>query len=84
MPASAKKIQWINSLKGVCILLVVLNHIITTSYIPSLSVINQHQFITKVWVGINHYLVPLRMPAFSLFPVCWPRTAFSYAPGMRY
>ncbi|WP_413724592.1 acyltransferase family protein [Sodalis sp. RH16] len=64
MPASAKKIQWINSLKGVCILLVVLNHIITTSYIPSLSVINQHQFITKVWVGINHYLVPLRMPAF--------------------
>ncbi|NDL62479.1 acyltransferase family protein [Acerihabitans arboris] len=64
MPATEKKIQWINSLKGICILLVVLNHIITTSYIPSLEVIDAHMLITKLWVGVNHYLVPLRMPAF--------------------
>ncbi|XBS68278.1 acyltransferase family protein [Acerihabitans sp. KWT182] len=64
MTTSAKKIQWINSLKGICILLVVLNHIITTSYIPSLTVIDSHHLSTRIWVGINQYLVPLRMPAF--------------------
>ncbi len=64
MPVTAKKIQWINSLKGICILLVVLNHVITTSYIPSLALIDGHLFITRAWVAINHYLVPLRMPAF--------------------
>lgn len=59
-----KNTQWINSLKGMCILLVVLNHIVSTSYIPSLSVIDQHTVITKLWVAINVYLAPLRMPAF--------------------
>ncbi|WP_410015277.1 acyltransferase family protein [Sodalis sp. C49] len=64
MPDTAKKIQWINSLKGICILLVVLNHVITTSYIPSLALIDAHLFLTRAWVAVNHYLVPLRMPAF--------------------
>lgn len=64
MPASAKKIQWINSLKGICILLVVLNHVITTSYIPSLATGNTHFFISRLWTAVNYYLVPLRMPAF--------------------
>lgn len=58
------KILWINTLKGVCILLVVLHHSIVTTFIPSIPYLSSGSFLAKMWSLFNQSVSPLRMPAF--------------------
>lgn len=59
-----KEVLWINTLKGACILLVVLHHTIITTFIPSMAHLSAGSLPAKLWVGFNTYISPLRMPAF--------------------
>ncbi|RWR03891.1 acyltransferase [[Pantoea] beijingensis] len=63
-PIEKKEVLWINTLKGGCILLVVLHHTIITTFAPSLQYITAGNAIAHMWVAFNTYLSPLRMPAF--------------------
>ena len=65
MSVSGKQeVLWINTLKGGCILLVVLHHTIITTFIPSLQYLTAGFLPADMWVVFNKYLSPLRMPAF--------------------
>ncbi|WP_414146979.1 acyltransferase family protein [Erwinia sp. BNK-24-b] len=57
-------IAWINSLKGICILLVVLYHIILPGYAEMTGHLIAGWLPAKLWLAFNQYLSPLRMPAF--------------------
>lgn len=59
-----KEVLWINTLKGGCILLVVLHHTIITTFIPSMAHLTAGTLAAEIWVGFNQYVSPLRMPAF--------------------
>ena len=59
-----KEVLWINTLKGGCILLVVLHHTIITTFAPSLHYLTAGIAPAEWWVAFNKYLSPLRMPAF--------------------
>ncbi|MDX7082717.1 acyltransferase family protein [Serratia marcescens] len=59
-----KEILWINTLKGICILLVVLHHSIITTLIPSIDHLSSGQLPAKLWLTFNKIVSPLRMPAF--------------------
>ncbi len=54
----------INTLKGGCILLVVLHHAIITTFAPSLHHLTAGLLPAQGWVAFNTWLSPLRMPAF--------------------
>ncbi|OKB65517.1 acyltransferase [Serratia marcescens] len=58
------EILWINTLKGFCILLVVLHHAVITTLIPSIDHLSAGQLPAKIWVLFNQVVSPLRMPAF--------------------
>lgn len=62
--AGKQEVLWINTLKGACILLVVLHHTVITTFIPSLSHLAAGIVPADIWVVFNKYLSPLRMPAF--------------------
>jgi len=65
MSVSGKQeVLWINTLKGGCILLVVLHHTIITTFIPSLQYLTAGLLPADMWVVFNKYLSQLRMPAF--------------------
>ena len=67
MDGKRENINWIDTAKGVCILLVVIYHVIITSYHPfahSDTIIN-HYFI-EFYDGLGKYLAPLRMPLFFM------------------
>jgi len=57
-------VAWINSLKGVCILLVVLYHVVLPGYAETLSQLAAGFLPGKLWLAFNNTLSPLRMPAF--------------------
>lgn len=57
-------IAWINSLKGLCILLVVLYHVIFPGYAEMVGQLIAGLLPAKLWLAFNNYLSPLRMPAF--------------------
>jgi len=59
-----KDIAWINSLKGGCILLVVLYHVVLPGYAEMLPYLTAGFISAKLWIAFNFYLSPLRMPAF--------------------
>ncbi|WP_428943363.1 acyltransferase family protein [Pantoea sp. FN060301] len=59
-----KEIVWINSLKGACILLVVLYHVVLPGYANMIPHLTAGFIPAKLWIAFNHYLSPLRMPAF--------------------
>lgn len=59
-----KEIAWVNSLKGACILLVVLYHVVLPGYAEMTTHLTAGAFPAKLWVAFNDYLSPLRMPAF--------------------
>lgn len=64
MSGNDREIQWINTLKGACILLVILHHLMLTSFIPSLKIIGEESIFGQWWLTLNAYLTPLRMPSF--------------------
>lgn len=57
-------IAWINSLKGLCILLVVLYHVVLPGYAEMIGHLVAGFMPAKLWLAFNNYLSPLRMPAF--------------------
>ncbi|EPY8419806.1 acyltransferase family protein [Klebsiella pneumoniae] len=57
-------ILWVNTLKGACILLVVLHHSIITTLAPSIEFLSSGIIPAKIWVFFNQSVSPLRMPAF--------------------
>ncbi|MCA5544511.1 acyltransferase family protein [Klebsiella aerogenes] len=57
-------ILWVNTLKGACILLVVLHHSIITTLAPSIEFLSSGIIPAKLWVFFNQSVSPLRMPAF--------------------
>lgn len=59
-----KEIPWINSLKGACIVLVVLYHVVLPGYAEVIPELTAGFIPAKLWLAFNHYLSPLRMPAF--------------------
>ena len=64
MSGNDREIQWINTLKGACILLVILHHLMLTSFIPSLGIIGEESALGQWWLALNAHLTPLRMPSF--------------------
>jgi len=62
--SNKKEIAWVNSLKGACILLVVLYHVVLPGYAEMMTHLTAGFFPAKLWVAFNNYLSPLRMPAF--------------------
>ncbi|WP_034915587.1 acyltransferase family protein [Erwinia sp. 9145] len=62
--AEKKEVLWINTLKGGCILLVVLHHTIITTFAPSIQHLTAGIMPAEMWVAFNKHLSPLRMPAF--------------------
>ncbi|PKH24707.1 acyltransferase [Enterobacterales bacterium CwR94] len=61
---NTEEILWINTLKGACILLVVLYHVVLPGYAESLKQLTGGFIPAALWVNFNIYLSPLRMPAF--------------------
>lgn len=59
-----KEIAWINSLKGACIVLVVLYHVVLPGYAELIPQLTAGFIPAKLWLAFNQYLSPLRMPAF--------------------
>lgn len=59
-----RDVLWINTLKGACILLVVLHHVIITTLEPSMLYLSSGGWVAKIWHYFNQIISPLRMPAF--------------------
>ncbi|WP_065649054.1 acyltransferase family protein [Pantoea eucrina] len=57
-------IGWINTLKGACILLVVLYHTVLPGFETTIKYLSAGWFPAEIWVQFNTVLSPLRMPAF--------------------
>lgn len=65
MNADEKKdINWINSLKEFCILLVVLYHVVSPGYAEMIKHLTAGFIPAKFWLVFNEKFSPLRMPAF--------------------
>lgn len=65
MPTTQKKdIAWVNTLKGGCILLVVLYHVVLPGYANMVPHLTAGELPARLWLIINNTLSPLRMPAF--------------------
>ncbi|WP_034915584.1 acyltransferase family protein [Erwinia sp. 9145] len=63
-PENNKEIAWINSLKGGCIILVVLYHVVLPGYANTIDYLTAGTLPAKIWIAFNDTLSPLRMPAF--------------------
>ncbi|HFZ8716405.1 TPA: acyltransferase family protein [Klebsiella pneumoniae] len=57
-------ILWVNTLKGACILLVILHHSIITTLTPSIEYLSAGVLPAELWDLFNKSISPLRMPAF--------------------
>lgn len=57
-------ILWVNTLKGACILLVILHHSIITTLTPSIEYLSAGVIPAELWDLFNKSISPLRMPAF--------------------
>ncbi|OON40556.1 acyltransferase [Izhakiella australiensis] len=62
--APKQQLGWVNILKGGCILLVVLYHVVLPGFADTVPHLSSGQLPAKLWVGFNEILSPLRMPAF--------------------
>lgn len=62
--AKSEEILWINTLKGACILLVVLYHVVLPGFQGTLKYLSAGFIPADMWVTFNTVLSPLRMPAF--------------------
>lgn len=62
--AKQDEILWINTLKGACILLVVLYHTVLPGFEGTMKYLSAGGFPAEIWVQFNTVLSPLRMPAF--------------------
>ncbi|WP_437612072.1 acyltransferase family protein [Erwinia sp. V71] len=62
--SKTEEILWINTLKGACILLVVLYHVVSPGFENTLHYLTAGTLVAKVWIVFNNVLSPLRMPAF--------------------
>ncbi|QHM71445.1 acyltransferase family protein [Mixta intestinalis] len=60
----SEEIQWVNTLKGGCILLVVLYHVVLPGFEGTLKYLTAGSLPAHLWVAFNTVLSPLRMPAF--------------------
>lgn len=59
-----EEILWINTLKGGCIILVVLYHIVLPGYLETLQNLTAGCIPAHFWITFNTLLSPLRMPTF--------------------
>ncbi|MFD1802652.1 acyltransferase family protein [Mixta tenebrionis] len=60
----SEEIRWVNTLKGGCILLVVLYHVVLPGFEGTLKYLTAGSFPAHIWMAFNTVLSPLRMPAF--------------------
>ena len=67
--ASRPRVDWVDSAKGLCILLVVLGHAITE--------LANHGYSTGIWSDVNFMLGPIRMPLFFLLSGLFAAKALS-------
>lgn len=67
--AKPARVNWVDSAKGLCILLVVLGHSITT--------LGSHGYTTGIWSSVNFFLGPIRMPLFFLLSGLFAAKALS-------
>lgn len=58
------EILWVNTLKGTCILLVVLYHTVLPGFENTVQYLSAGWIPAEIWVKFNTVLSPLRMPAF--------------------
>lgn len=75
-----KEIAWVNTLKGGCILLVVLYHVVLPGYAEMVSHLTAGLLPAKLWVAFNNTLSPLRMPAFFFVSGLLAANAISNRP----
>ncbi|MCU5773308.1 acyltransferase family protein [Erwiniaceae bacterium BAC15a-03b] len=59
-----EEILWVNTLKGACILLVVLYHVVLPGYQGTVQYLTAGIIPARLWIEFNTVLSPLRMPAF--------------------
>lgn len=62
--SKTEEILWINTLKGACILLVVLYHVVLPGYENTLQYLTAGFIPAHLWIKFNYVFSPLRMPAF--------------------
>ncbi|MFD5868930.1 acyltransferase family protein [Corynebacterium sp. NPDC060344] len=67
--AGRPRVDWVDSAKGLCILLVVLGHAITE--------LANHGYSTGIWEDVNFMLGPIRMPLFFLLSGLFAAKALS-------
>ncbi len=63
------RVEWVDSAKGLCILLVVLGHAVTE--------LANHGYSTGIWAEVNFMLGPIRMPLFFLLSGLFAAKALS-------
>ena len=64
MSKEKEEIAWINTLKGLCILLVILYHTVLPGFDNTVTHLTAGLLPAELWVRFNLLLSPLRMPAF--------------------
>ncbi len=78
--AKTGEILWINTLKGACILLVVLYHVISPGFENTLHYLSAGTLIARAWIAFNDVVSPLRMPAFFFVSGLLAARAILYKP----
>lgn len=68
-PGTRPRVNWVDSAKGLCIVLVVLGHAITE--------LANHGYSTGIWEDVNFLLGPIRMPLFFLLSGLFAAKALS-------
>jgi len=58
------QILWVDTLKGACILLVVLYHTVLPGFEGTMKYLSSGWIPAEIWIQFNTVLSPLRMPAF--------------------
>lgn len=58
------QILWVDTLKGACILLVVLYHTVLPGFEGTMKYLSAGWIPAEIWIQFNTVLSPLRMPAF--------------------
>lgn len=77
------EISWINTLKGACILLVVLYHTVLPGFEGTLKYLSAGWIPAEMWVQFNTVLSPLRMPAFFFVSGLLATNGILNRPGSR-